>query len=335
VKRLMSHMPAARAIGVLVLTLAIVYPLTKDDPYWYTVLTTALAYGILALSLDLLWGYTGILNLAPAAAFGVGAYAWGVIGTRVDGSQGTWLALLAAIAVPALLSGLVALVSFWAGAREIYFALITLAVGLVLQQVAQAWTGLTGGSNGLIGIPWPTFGIAGVEETFDQPSSLYFLTLAFTVVAFLVCALLVRGRVGSVLAGIRESDRRAETLGYSTLAYRVLASAVSGGLAGLAGMLYAPTTGIVDPSVFGVALSVQVFVWVAVGGQGTLLGPLVAAVVISVGQQELAGSSATTYLLVIAAAFLAVVLWLPGGLASLPRLLRLALGRPRVAEERS
>jgi ABC-type branched-subunit amino acid transport system permease subunit len=306
-----------KILALLALAVAIGYPLMKGDPYWYTVLTAALIYGILALSLDLLWGYTGILNLAPAASFGLGAYAWAVVSTRVDGTKGSWLALLAALAVPALLSAVVAVVSFWAGAREIYFALITLAVGLVLQQVAQVWTGVTGGSNGIIGIAWPTFGIAGVETSFDTPTSFYFGTLAITVAVFLVCLWVVRSRVGAVLKAIRESDRRAETLGYSTLRYRTLASAGSGALAGLAGMLYAPSTGIVDPSVFGVALSVQVLVWVAVGGAGTLLGPLLAAVVISIGQQTLTGSSATAYLLGTGIVFMAIVLFLPGGLASL------------------
>jgi urea transport system permease protein len=325
VRRLAAAHGWAWGVGLLVVAAAIVFPLTKDDPYWYTVLTTALVYGVLALSLDVLWGYTGILNLAPAATFGLGAYAWGIVGTRVGGERGIWLALLAAILVPAATAALVALVSLWAGAREIYFALVTLALGLVLEQAATVWTGVTGGSNGLLGIPWPTFG----GKTFTSPSDLYFLTLGATAAAFLLCLGLVRGRVGAVLAAIRESDTRAETLGYSTLRYRVLASAISGALGGLAGMLYAPTTGIVDPSVFGVVLSVQVFVWVAVGGQGTLYGPLAAAILISVGQQTLTGSSATAYLLAIASLFLVIVLFLPGGLASLPRLvLRARRGRP-------
>jgi ABC-type branched-subunit amino acid transport system permease subunit len=318
---------ASKSLALLALAVAIAYPLTKGDPYWYTVLTTALAYGILALSLDLLWGYTGILNLAPAASFGLGAYAWSVVTTRLDGGEAAWIALLAALAIPALISALVAVVSFVAGARDIYFALITLAVGLVLQQVAQVWTDVTGGSNGILGMPYPELG-----ASFDTPEKMYFFTLGCAVVAFLLCRWLVRGRVGVVLTAIRESDRRAETLVYSTLRYRVLASGVSGALAGLAGMLYAPNTGIVDPSVFGVALSVQVFVWVAVGGQSTLLGPLLAAVLISVGQQELTGDSATAYLLAMGGVFLFVVLFLPGGLSSLPRVVRGRLGRLRPAE---
>jgi branched-chain amino acid transport system permease protein len=115
-----------------------------------------------------------------------------------------------------------------------------------------------------------------------------------------------------------------ETLGYSTLYYRVIASALSAAIGGLAGMLYAPLTGIVDPSLFGVGLSIQPFVWVAVGGQRTLVGPLVAAVLISTGQQTLAGSFASVYLLGIGTVFVLIVLLLPGGLASIgPVLLKI------------
>ncbi|MFL0713685.1 MAG: ABC transporter permease subunit [Microcella pacifica] len=109
--------------------------------------------------------------------------------------------------------------------------------------------------------------------------------------------------------------------------HRVLISACAAALAAFAGVLYAPMTGIVDPSVFSVALSVQVFVWVALGGAGTLIGPLIAAVLLTSGQATLSGSSATVYLLITGIGFILVVLFLPGGLASLPR--RLGFGRRR------
>jgi ABC-type branched-subunit amino acid transport system permease subunit len=225
----------------------------------------------------------------------------------------------------------VAFVSFKAGTREIYFALITLALTLVLEQVALVATGLTGGSNGLLGIPWPVVGVPGVFElTFDTPESFYYLVVVVTAIGFAFCSALVSGRFGSILAAIRESDHRAETLGYSTLRYRVVISGIAAAIAGVAGAVYAPLIGIVDPSVFGVALSVQVFVWVAVGGAGTLIGPLIAALLITAGQSSLSGSSATAYLLVIGVVFILIVLFLPGGLSSLGDRLR-GLRRDRLA----
>ena len=303
-------------LGLFVIAAAVLVPFFTSDLYWYTVLATALIFGVLALSLDLLWGRAGILNLAPALSFGIGAYAWGIVTGEVEGVAGTYLALGAAIAAPAVLAALIALVSFKAGTRDIYFALITLATALVVQQIAEVSTDFTGGSNGLIGIAWPTFGIPGLwEATLSTPRDLYFMAAGMMAVAFGLCAWLVASRFGTVLAAIRESDLRAETLGYSTLTYRVTISAISAGLAGVAGMAYAPVTGIVDPSVLGVALSIQVFVWVAVGGAGTLVGPLVAAILLSTGQSTLTGDSATAYLLATGVIFILVVLYLPGGLA--------------------
>jgi urea transport system permease protein len=330
--RRLGAAPRARWLGGVVLGAALLLPVFSGDAYWFNVIATSMVFAILALSLDLLWGYSGILNLAPALSFGLGAYAWGIVGTRVEGIEGTYLAALAAVGLPALVAAVVAFVSFSAGARDIYFALITLALTLVLQQVAQSATDLTGGSNGLIGVPWPTVGIPGVfETTYDAPDSFYYVTVVATAAVFGFCVWLVSSRVGTVLEAIRESDQRAETLGYSTLRHRVMVSAVSAAIGGIGGMLYAPLTGIVDPSVFGVALSVQAFVWVAVGGQGTLVGPLIAALLISTGQQTLTGSSATAYLLGIGVAFILVVLFLPGGLASIGTRMRGVGGlRPRV-----
>jgi ABC-type branched-subunit amino acid transport system permease subunit len=318
----------SRLIGLVMLGALFLLPFFTDDPYWLFVLATALLFGILAMSLDLLWGYAGVLNLAPALSFGLGAYAWAIIGADVDGVLGTYLGLGAAVLLPAAAGALVAFVSFFAGARGIYFALITLSLTLVVKQVVQSATQFTGGSNGIIGIPWPTLGVPGVfETTINSTSSFFQLTVVVTAIVFWIVSVLANGRFGTVLEAIRENDQRVETLGYSTLRYRVMVSAISAGIGGLAGMLYAPLTGIVDPSLFGVELSVQAFVWVAVGGQGTLLGPLIAAVLISIGQQTLTGSSASLYLLGIATVFVAIVLLLPGGLASLvPKLKRLIAG---------
>jgi ABC-type branched-subunit amino acid transport system permease subunit len=285
-------------------------------------IATGLLFGLLAISLDLIWGYSGILNLAPAVSFGVGAYAWGLVTKDMSGLGATYLALLVAVVVAAVLAAVVAFVSLRAGAKGIYFALITLALGLAMEQGARAWYSVTGGSNGIIGIPMPTLGIPGVETTFDTPVSFYLMTVVVVGLAFTGCGILVKHRLGTILEAIRESEPRAATLGYSTLGFRVLISSLSGAIGGLAGALYAPLTGIVDPAVFGVALSVQVFVWVAVGGQATLIGPLLAAVAITIGQSELSGSAGSAYLLVIGALFIAIVLLLPGGLASLGTRLR-------------
>jgi urea transport system permease protein len=298
-------------------------PFVTSDTYLLIVIGSGLLFGILAMSLDLLWGYSGILNLAPALSFGIGAYSWGIVSDLIEGPLGTLLALLVVVLLSSGLAASVAFVSFRSGAKEIYFALITLALTLALQQIAQVATDLTGGSNGLIGIAAPTIGIPGlVEFSLDTPVALFYAAVVATALALWFSSRLVAGRLGTILKAIRESDQRAETLGYSTLSHRVLISAISAAMAAVAGMLYAPMTGIVDPSVFGIALSVQVFVWVAIGGAGTLVGPLIAAVLLTSSQATLSGSSATVYLLTTGVGFILIVLFMPKGLASLGSLFR-------------
>lgn len=300
--------------AVLVIFMALV-PTWVTSGYWLDLVALGLIFGLLALSVDLLWGYAGILNLGPVVSFGLGAYTWAIVTQRIEAEWGMYLALAGAVAVPALLAGVVAYIAFRGGAKEIYFALITLALTLILDQVARGWLSFTGGSNGILGIPWPTFG--GVA--FDTPVAFYYFVLAVVACVLLACMWLVRSRIGLIFQATRQNETRAETLGYSTLRFRVLASIIAGGIAGLGGALYAPLIGIVEPTVFAVALTVQAYVWVAIGGQGTLIWPVATALVITVGQSEVTGGSAVLYNLGIGAVFIAVVILMPGGLASVVR----------------
>ncbi|MFL0713686.1 MAG: branched-chain amino acid ABC transporter permease [Microcella pacifica] len=193
----------------MVLILAIALPGATPDAYLIIIVGTGLVFGMLAMSLDLLWGYSGILNLAPALSFGIGAYSWGIVGGQMEGAFGTLVAIAIAVLIGAAVAAGLAYVSFRAGANGIYFALMTLAAALVFQQVAQVATDLTGGSNGLVVFTWPTFGLPGVAEfAFDTPVLLYYLILATVVVTFCGAAALVGSRFGTVLKAIRESDQR-------------------------------------------------------------------------------------------------------------------------------
>jgi branched-chain amino acid transport system permease protein len=300
---------------VVVFVAAAVVPLVVSDPYYLLVVATGLAFGLLAVSLDLQWGHGGILNLAPAVSFAVGAYTWGTVASRIEGMSGTVAALLCAAVLPAVLFAVVTFVAFRFGARDIYFALITLALSLALLQGASSAVGLTGGSNGLVGIPAAT---VGSTELFE-PAAMYWFTLVVVAALVVVTSVVLAGRPGRLVAAMRVNDQRFVSFGYGSLSRKVAVSSAAGALGGVAGALYAPLTGIVEPSVFGVALSVQVFVWVAVGGAGSLVGPFVVAVGLTCAQSFLSGGSASAYLLITAVAFMVVVVALPGGLASLPQ----------------
>lgn len=315
--RALASRPRALA-WVVVFVAASTFPFLVSDAYYLLVVATGLAFGLLAVSLDLQWGHGGILNLAPAVSFAVGAYSWGILASRIEGMSGTLTALLCAAALPAALSAIVTFVAFRFGARDIYFALITLALSLALLQVASSAVDLTGGSNGLVGISLAT---VGTTELWT-PLNMYWFTLVVVAALVIVTSTVLAGRPGRLVAAMRVNDQRFVSFGYGSLSRKVVVSSAAGALGGVAGALYAPLTGIVDPSVFGVALSVQVFVWVAVGGAGSLVGPFVVAVGLTCAQSLLSGGSASVYLLVTAVAFMVVVVALPGGLASLFKLRR-------------
>lgn len=303
--------------------LVIAVPLVFSGNFVITVIATGMLFGILALSMDLLWGTAGILHLAPALSFGIGAYLWAMLAGVFDGWWATPLTLLIAAVGAALVAGIVAIVAFRSGVKDIYFALLTLALALAVQQIVAAQADVTGGSNGIVGIRTPVFEVPGLFSfEFKTQISLYYLAGGLLLVAFLVAFLIQRSRFGRVLVGLRENELRADTLGYRTLWHKTMISMISATMAAVAGAIYGSTVGIVDPSILGVALSIQVFVWVTLGGVGSLVGPIVIAVLLTTTQSMLAGSSATIYQLITGILFVLAVLFLPNGIASIPSLLR-------------
>lgn len=309
----------ARRDVVLVagLIILVVYPLAVPS-YAVDLMGIALLFGIFAISLDLLWGYTGILNLGPAFSFGLGAYSWAIVTKRFEFVEPTIPALLVAVLLPALLALGVGYAAFRARTSDIYFALITLAVSLTLEKIAQVSYTFTGGSNGIINIPKPTLGVPGVfGVTLNDPITYYYFVLIITVVVVLFSLRLVASPFGRLLKAIRESEVRTETLGYSTLRYKLLISMISASLGGLAGALYVPVSGIAHPGLFGILMSIEVFVWVALGGQGTLIGPLIGAVLLRLAESFLASALVSYYLILMGVLFVVVVLFFPGGLMRL------------------
>src|SRR5262249_41454342 len=151
-------------------------------------------------------------------------------------------------------------------------ALITLAVALILQRWTSVSYALTGGSNGLIGIPLPDFSLPGIDLKMTSPDQFYSLMTGVIVVAYLACLWLTRSRFGRALVAIRDDEDKLATLGYNVAAVNLAVVAIGGALGTLAGALYAPLIGTAHPSMFGIAFSIQAYVWVAVGGQGTLIG---------------------------------------------------------------
>ena len=256
----------ARGLGALA---ALTLPFWLADPYFLHVVIMAGIFGVLALSLNLLLGYTGQLSLGHAAFFGIGAYTSALLTLRLEWSF--WLALPGAVALTALAGWLIGRLAL--KLRGAYFVLVTISFAGVISLVSVNWMELTNGPLGLPGVPAPALG----PWSLRTKPAYYYLVLAGVALSYLVCRRLVRSRIGRAFLALRENEPLAESVGVDVAHYLVLAAVVSAGLAGLAGSLYAHYTRFVSPEVFLFTYTVTMVVMVVAGGKGTLAGPLVGA----------------------------------------------------------
>jgi branched-chain amino acid transport system permease protein len=255
-------------------------------------------------------GYTRLVSFGHAAAYGLGAYASGWL------LLNSGMALPFAIAGAAILTGLVAVGVGWVCtlATGVSFSMLTLAFAQLLYAVAFKWTSVTGGSDGLAGIP-RTKGPFGVE-VFSTKTGFYYLALSCLVGAFLLCSTLVRSPFGAVLRGIRENEAKSLALGYNTRLYKIAVVAVSYGLGGLAGALYAPFAGFANTELLFWLLSGQALIMVIVGGSGTLIGPILGAAFFMLMEHWLS-SYTEAWALFFGLVFIGFVLFAPQGLFGL------------------
>jgi branched-chain amino acid transport system permease protein len=257
----------AYAAALIVLALA---PLVLPR-FAMTLLTEALILGLLAMSLDLMVGYTRLISFGHAAAYGIGAY------TAGDLLLHTSLPLPFAVLAAAIVAGIIAIGVAWVCtlAKGVSFSMLTLAFAQLLYAVAFKWTAVTGASDGLAGIP-RTAGPFGLT-LFQSKDGYYYLVLACLAGAFAFCWSLVKSPFGAVLRGIRENEAKTLSLGYNTRHYKIAVVAISFALGGLAGALYSPFAGFANTDLLFWLFSGQVLIMVIVGGQGTLVGPVIGA----------------------------------------------------------
>ena len=281
-------------------------------PYAMTLLTEALILGLLAMSLDLMVGYTRLISFGHAAAYGLGAYACG------DLLLHTALPLPFAVLAAAAFSGVIAIAVGWicTMASGVSFSMLTLAFAQLLYAVAFKWTAVTGASDGLAAIPRTAgpFGLA----VFQTRIGYYFLVLACLAGAFGFCAVLVRSPFGAVLRGIRENEAKTMSLGYNTRVYKIAVVGVSFSLGGLAGALYAPFAGFANTDLLFWLFSGQILIMVIVGGQGTLTGPIIGAAFFMLLQQVLSLYT-ESWALFFGLIFIAFVMLAPDGIWGLLR----------------
>lgn len=273
-------------LALVLLLLLILLPFATESFVVKTV-TEVLIYAIFAMSLDLLVGYTGLISFGHAAFFGIGAYAAGYLAQNISPNLllNMPLALLL-VAAAALLIGF-----FSIRVSGVYFLMLTLAFSQMVYAIADRWTDVTGGSNGLAGIPRPQFQVLSFAFLFEDVTARYFLVLAFFLLSYAALRWIVRSQFGHALVGIRENETRLRAVGYNTTRFKLVAFVIAGVFAGVAGVLYAGFNRFVSPTDLYWTASGQVLIMVIVGGSGTLVGPSLGAALILILQNIVSSST--------------------------------------------
>jgi branched-chain amino acid transport system permease protein len=272
------------------------------------VLTRSMIYAMLAITVDLLWGYTGVLTFGQAAFFGVGAYASAMVLTHIGSSPALFvIALVSAVLVPLVLGLAVGWLSFYHGSTPLYATVISLVVPIVVTQLIFSGGTWTGSSSGLVGYETLPLGLPG----YFRLSGACLLVLAVLAIIF------VRSDAGRLLGAIRDNEARIAYLGMNPARLKIVLTSVLAGVCGLAGFLYANASGVVAPENTGFVFGTELVVWTALGGRGTIIGPLFGAIGIDYLSASLSGDLPFLWQLIIGALFVAMIIVLPGGLASL------------------
>ncbi len=328
-RRLLVEVGAVVGIALL---LIFVMPAVLSG-FRLTLLGRFLALAIVALGIDLIWGYTGLLSLGHGVFFGLGGYAlamylklqvpqgelpdfMGLYG--VTELPGFWkpfysfpFAVGAVVVIPALLGGVLGYLVFRNRIRGVYFSILTQAATIVFFNFFNGQQKLFNGTNGLI--DFTTLFGATVSDSRTQ-FVFYTLTVLFLVAAYALCRWLTTGRFGRLLVAIRDDESRVRFLGYDPTDFKVLVFAVSAGIAGIAGALYTLQSGSVSPRAMDIAFSIEMVIWVAVGGRATLVGAVLGALLVNFGRSFLSEQFPAVWLFFQGALFLIVVTVLPDGL---------------------
>lgn len=319
-------------IGVVIL-LSIILPLILSQ-FRLQLLGRILALAIVALGIDLIWGYTGLLSLGHGIFFALGGYAF-AMHLKLQLPEGQlpeffnlygvtelpffWkpfysfpFTVVAVFVIPAIVAGLLGYLVFRNRIKGVYFSILTQAALIVFFNFFNGQQKLINGTNGLKTDTEEIFGVLASSQT--AQSAFYQLTIVFLVLSYLLCRWLTSGRFGRLLVAIRDDENRVRFSGYDPTWFKVVVFGISGAIAGVAGALYTMQTAIITPSIMEVAFSIEMVIWVAVGGRGTLLGAIIGTILVRFGQSFLSEKFPDIWLFFQGALFLIVVTILPNGI---------------------
>jgi urea ABC transporter permease protein UrtC len=303
-----SNATASKKAIWVITAVAFVVPVVAT-PYVAFLTAQYYLFALLGLSLGLIWGYAGIMSFGQAAFFGLGAYvmAWAFQYNFVPGLNPAYVALVAAPLVTGGIAGLLGLFLFYSDVKDVYFVIITLALSVILEQLAVSISSIFGGFNGIY-LPRMSVSIPGLfSYQLGNDRLFYYVALFALLGGYLLCRRMVRSDFGETLLAIRENEIRTKSLGYNTAKYKTQAFAVSGALAGIAGALYGTLSQFVSPPLTGFVLSTEVVIWVAVGGRELLLGAIVGSILVNAASTVLSSAIASRYILILGVIFIAVV----------------------------
>lgn len=321
---------------VLIVGLLLIFglPLAADP----NVLTLLAAYGMVALSLGLIWGFGGILCFGQAAFFGLGAYTFAIAGINIGEST---LPLILAVLVPAAFAAVLGAFLFYGRLGDVYLAVITLVVSLILFRWLNTTAGRgyeignarLGGFNGIPG--FPLLNVPGRPDWELWGAGLYYVAALSLLAVFLLVSWLLRSSFGRIAIGIRENEERVSLMGYDIRARKTVLFALGAGIAGLGGAFYAAWAEVVTPTLFGLQQSAEIIIWCIVGGLGTRAGPILGAAVLAYLKYLLGRQALIDNMFVMGAILVLFVLFLPRGLApEIARLWSWAAGGARTAPAR-
>jgi branched-chain amino acid transport system permease protein len=298
----------------VILALLIVAPFVLPE-FWRRFLTEILIWGLLAMSSDILIGYTGMVSFGHSAFFGLGMYgaAAALLTTRPP-SLG--LAILYGLVAAAAVAAFVAY--FSTRLRDIYFAITTLIFSQIFYVIIFTWTDLTGGENGLT-FSRPALGIPGLFSVPFTTQTLYWFVLAIVTASYLVLRRVTQSPFGMVLQSIRENETRTRAIGYPVERYKIVAVMLSGLFAGLAGVLYAVQNRFAAPDFVFFLVSGEVVIYNVMGGIGTLVGPILGAGVFLLLREAFSRFFTEFYLIPLGVIFVAMVIFMPQGLLGFMR----------------
>jgi branched-chain amino acid transport system permease protein len=298
----------------VVVALLIAAPLLLSE-YWRRLLTEILIWGLLAMSSDLLIGYTGMVSFGHSAFFGLGMYG-AAAALLTSQPPNLWLALFYGLVAAAAVAAFVAY--FSTRLRDIYFAITTLIFSQIFYVVIFTWTTVTGGENGL-NFEQPALGFGRVLSVPFTPTILHWFVLAVVGGSYLLLRRVTQSPFGMVLQSIRENEARTRAIGYPVERYKIVAVMLSGLFAGLSGVLYAIQNQFAAPDFVFFFVSGETVIYNVIGGIGTLVGPIVGAGFFILLREGLSRFLTEYYLIPLGVIFIAIVIFLPQGLLGFAR----------------